>query len=493
MSVRAPVSRDEGWRYRPAHPLRCVARGISSMAGEDRKAMSRCYLIQDPYHVYAASFIDVIFRTWGHKAICLYTDEKVRFYEQDAFPILDSDRIETSVDLDGESLAAVAKRLQARYDIAGIVPFSEPTVANAAELAAQLGLSWCSPEVVRRFRDKFALKQWLRERYPSLRLNASRRVTSVADVLAEPLPDRYVLKPNDGFGNSAIGMFDKDTPRQRLEDFFRAHPPRNWLLEEFIGGTEYFVNGQVGAHGEIDVFAIFEYERRPANGRENLDHLTWRLPRSAPEYEQLEHYARQVVAATGLIRSPFHLEAKIDEKGPCLIEVGARLVGNGNAYVCNELHGNSLDLFHVAAHHYLSAEPYGPLPLDWKHYDATELVYVHGVSTETAVVETLEGMAEVERLPEFAGWVRRPTIGMQVVPTVGLLTSPYCLLLRGNSKQKLREVSSLVRALITWNRSADAASTVQALGYQLKEKLSKRLGWELYGKPLSRVRKLALL
>lgn len=453
--------------------------------------MGRCYLIQDPYHAYAASFIDVIFRSWGYRAICLYTDEKVRFYEQDAYPILESDRIATSVDLDGESLETVARRLQGRYDIAGIVPFSEPTVSAAAELAAHLGLDWCKPEVLRRFRDKYGLKQYLREQYPALRLNAARRVDSAADVLGGSLPARYVLKPNDGFGNSAIGMFEATTPREQVEAFFAQHPKRTWLLEEFIGGTEYFVNGQVGTHGEIEIVAIFEYERRPANGRENLDHLTWRLPRTAPEFEQLEHYARQVVAATGLKRSPFHLEAKIDEQGPCLIEVGARLVGNGNAYVCNELHGGSLDLFHVAAHHYLSAAPYGPIPLDWKHYDATELVYVHGVATETAVIETLEGIAEVERLPEFAGWVRRPAIGTQVVPTVGLLTSPYCLLLRGSSKHKLREVSQHVRALIGWNGGSDPVSTVTVLGRGLKEKLQKRLGWELYGKPLAKFRRLA--
>src|SRR3954470_3406459 len=150
--------------------------------------MARCYLIQDPYHPYAASFIDVIYRTWGHRAVCLYTDDKVRFYEQPAFPILDSDLVAASIDLGDEGLEAAARRLRRRFDIAGVVPFSEQTVAHAAELAGLLGLSWCPAPVLRRFRDKFALKEYVRARHPKVRMNASRRVSSADEVLRAPLP-----------------------------------------------------------------------------------------------------------------------------------------------------------------------------------------------------------------------------------------------------------------------------------------------------------------
>jgi len=452
--------------------------------------MGRYYLIQDPYHPYAATFIDVIYRSWGHRAICLYTDEKNRFYASGEYPILDSECVAASVELVGADLERVARRLSRRYELAGIVPYSELTVAHAAELSAHLKLEGSSPETLRRFRDKFALKAWLRERCPALRLNLARKVASPADVLSGPLPERYVLKPNDGYGNTEVAMFDAGGDAGRVEAFFARHPPRNWLLEEFIGGTEYFVNGQVGAPGEVDVLAVFQYERAPANGRENLDHLTWRVPRSAPEFQLLERYARDVVAATGLARSPFHLEAKIDDAGPCLIEVGARLAGNGNAYVCNTLHGGQLDLFHLAAHHYLSREGYGPLPLDWQRYDASELVYVHGVATEATLIEKVHGVADVERLPEFAGWVKKPAAGAEVTPTAGLLTSPWCVLLRGASRARLREASEQVRELIGWNRDAGTVTRVFALGRGLKERLTRRLGWELYGRPRAQLRRL---
>jgi hypothetical protein len=425
--------------------------------------MARCYLIQDPYHPYAATFIDVIHRRWGHRAVCVYTDDRLRFREQPGYPILRSrEHVAASIELGGANLGSAVRRLQRRFDVAGIVPFSEATAAQAAELAAHLGLGGCPPEVLRRFRDKFGLKEQLRARSPRLRLKAVRRVASVAHVLSGPLPQRYVLKPNDGFGNSAVGMFDVGTSQQELESFFAAHPARAWLLEEFVGGTEYFVNGQVGAPGETAVTAVFECERGPANRHP----LTWKVSRALPEFSMLERYAMEVVAASGLIRSPFHLEAKLDEGGPCLIEIGAYLAGNGIAYVCDGLHGGALDVFALAAHHHLCADPFGPVPLDWEHYDAHELVYVHGAASDEAVVETLEGVAQVERLPEFVQWVKRPAVGMQVVPTVGLSTSPWCALLRGPTRERLRAVSREVRGLVRWNGGSDPVAHVKQVSFE---------------------------
>ncbi len=87
----------------------------------------------------------------------------------------------------------------------------------------------------------------------------------------------------------------------------------------------------------------------------------------------------QIMQATGLKRSPFHMEIKVDDRGPCLIEVGARLVGHGNAELCGKMHGD-LDLFDLAAHYYLSNHDYGPVSLNWNRYDATDVRYVHGIA-----------------------------------------------------------------------------------------------------------------
>jgi hypothetical protein len=85
-----------------------------------------------------------------------------------------------------------------------------------------LGLEWNSLEVMRRFRDKFALKQFLRASHPAIRINRSILVRSAAHVFAAGAEGfaRFVLKPNDGYGNRDIGIFDSPAGRESIEQFF---------------------------------------------------------------------------------------------------------------------------------------------------------------------------------------------------------------------------------------------------------------------------------
>src|SRR5258708_36611982 len=138
-------------------------------------------------------------------------------------------------------------------------------------------------------------------------------------------------------------------------------------MEEFIEGTEYLGKGQIDAGGDGSTVDIFQYSRRPANGRHNIDFETSRVPYGTRIFDNLARYAEAVMQATGLRRSPFHLEIKVDELGPCLIEAAARLPGHGNALLSGELHGSKLDLIDFASHYYFKSD-YRELPLDWSAY-----------------------------------------------------------------------------------------------------------------------------
>ena len=92
-------------------------------------------------------------------------------------------------------------------------------------------------------------------------------VDDVRDALATGEFDRFVLKPNDGFGNTTIGFFDADGDPAELEQYLRERDGAALLMEEYIGGEEYFVDGQVDADGEVECFAVWKYRRRDMNGR----------------------------------------------------------------------------------------------------------------------------------------------------------------------------------------------------------------------------------
>jgi hypothetical protein len=434
--------------------------------------LSREYLIQDPHHEYAARFIEQLYRKYGYRAVCFYTNRRERLRCEPRFPILRSEYVAAAYDMDLSDLAGFAAHIATRHRVAAVLPFNEPAVAPAAELARHLGLSWAQPQVMRRFHDKFAFKEYLRSESPNIRMNASLRVESVADVLLarrDPAFRRFVLKPNDGFGNRSIGLFDAATAEADIDDFLRRLPNSPMLMEQYVDGLEYFVNGQVDGQGEVVVVAIFQYLRRPANGRHNIDFETLLVPHRDPRFAQLARYAEQVVQASGLRRSPFHVELMVDDAGPCLIEAGARLAGHGNAFLSGEVHGPRLDLIDVAAHYYLEPADYGPLPLDWAAHDASAVRYVHGVATRRERICQLEGIREIEALPEFYGWVRKPVIGEQLEPTVDSLSMPFSLILKAPTQDALSEAAAQVRRTLRWNRSVGLGRRfVVGMGCQLR-------------------------
>jgi hypothetical protein len=431
-----------------------------------------CVLFQDPIHPYAVHLMQHVHRRYGHRAVCFYTQRRRRLLYERSYPALRSPIVEASYDVALHDLARFAERVRKRHDIVGVLPFNEETLLPSSQLAEWLALGWNQLDSIRRFRDKHALKEFLRVRCPGIRMNRSRLVETVDDVFpggAAPFED-YVLKPNDGWGNRDIARFGAATPgaRDAVAAYLRRVHRRPLVMEEYIDGNEYFVNGQVGASGEIDVVAVFRYGRVPANGRSDIDCDTWSVGRSDPAFAKLTAYVREVIAASGLVRSPFHVEVKIDDQGPCLIEAAARLAGNGNVFVCNALHGGALDLFDAAVHGYLSSKPYGPLATDWERYDATRAVYVHGIGTRRERIHTLQGLSEVERLPAFAGWVHKPAIGDRVVPTVSSLSAPWAVLLTGPSEDEatLRKTVDAVRSLVVINgpsRGAAVKKTLMAL------------------------------
>jgi ATP-grasp domain len=411
------------------------------------------YLIQDPYHEYGRQFIDHLYRRYGLRAICFYTNRRERLLHETTLERLGPNRLAAAYELDAGSIIELLREVQSRYDIVAVIPFNETSLLPASEIASRLGLGWAQPGVIPLFRDKLALKQHLRATCPGLRVNASCQVRSSADILAarqQPCYRRFILKPNSGYGNRAIGLFDRESPEASLQAYLDRLDSAEIVMEEYIDGTEYFVNGQIDAKGAACTVAIFEYSRRFANGRHNIDFETMRIDHGTALFETLAGYAADVMRATGLKRSPFHLELKLDARGPCLIEVAARLPGNGNALLSGELHGGRLDLIDVASHFYLTSTD-REIPLSWGAYNSQAVRYVHGIALRSERVYQLDGVEEVEALPEFHEWVRKPEIGARVQRTVDCLTMPWSLILKAPTELQVAVSAERVRRLVRWN------------------------------------------
>ena len=408
--------------------------------------------MHDPVHPYAPRFIEAYARR-GLRTVCLYNNPTFLRQAPHLFPDLVGPNIAANYLVDDAKLDTLAPLLKEKHHIVAVVPHVETSVLASEHLAELLDLSWAQPGVINRFRDKHSLKDYLRSVPDGPRINAIARVTTTFDVsqaLGTGEFPRFVLKPNDGFGNSRIGFFDADGDLTRVEKYLAEHAGTPLLMEEFIGGDEYFADGQVDGQGEVTVVSVWRAVRVAANGRPNVTAGFRTLGSDRPEFIAAATYAESVVRASGLRRSPFHLELKIDDRGPCLIEVGARLVGAELALEDSEMHG-SLDVVDLAAHYYLTDDDYGPTGVDWQHYDSRVRSEITGISEVSGRIFEVTGLDAVEAHPAFIRWHHKPAIGDRLTQTVDLFGQPWAVVVEAPDEQSLDEIEAWLRATIRIN------------------------------------------
>ncbi len=436
------------------------------------------YLIQDPYDLDAVQFIRTIDLDYGIRPICLYTSAKDRFYGELDFPILTSDLIEASIDVEPDDLSSVVEQLR-EYDVCGVVPYREDTVEVAAELCELLGLGWNSPETLRRFRDKFEQKTYLREIDPTIRVPECRLIATADDLNAGALPERYVLKPNDGLGNRSIGMFGADDLAAARAHLDRESGP--FILEGFIGGIEYHIDGQVRGEGDVESLAVYEYVRTEVNGYPTVYLGELLCPTTDPRFDRLVDYADRLLTATGLRRCPFHLEVKVDDEGPCLVDLGARLPSEGGGRTISRLHPGRPDAYAIAAHDYLGINAVATGPIDWTAYDRARTVLVYGVSEEVGLIASVGGVEAVEAMPEFVRWAVRPGVGDPLVATTDLRGAPFIVELScvGDRSDALALMEE-VRSLVTWNVDAGRRAAEIARAGSTARRARRKLHWLLH-------------
>lgn len=438
------------------------------------------YLIQDPHDLDALEFIRTIDICFGLRPVCLYTDPKARFYGERRFPILTSDRIERSVDVEWDDLGACARRIAEEYDVQGIVPYREDTIEVAADLLEPLELDWNLPATLRRFRDKHALASHVQKVAPSVRVPECRLVRDEGDLRAGDLPERFVVKPNDGFGNREIGIFGADD-LEKAAAHVRRYPENTWCLQEFIDGTEYHVDGQMRTGGVFTPLGVSEYIRKHVNDYPTVYFGEVQCRSSHPLFSTLLEYAERLLAATGLERCPFHLEVKVDDRGPCVVDLGARLLSESGGKTLSRFHPSRPSAYAVAAHDYLFPNQMAMDPIDWTAYDASLTAVVYGVSHEVGLLETVSGLAEVEARPEFVKWILKPEVGDRLWATRDLRAAPFIVEFgRLESEEEARHLIDEVHDTISLNGDRTAWTGPRARLAEAMRRARGKIPWILH-------------
>jgi hypothetical protein len=411
------------------------------------------YLIVDPVGRYPAEMMPFIARQLHQGAVAVFSSQaRLALWRGKWSHRVGENVLDTYLAPGSPSVAVLAAEIHARWpDLLGVISWDEESVLLGAALAEELHLGWNSRKVIERCRNKAVMKEYLR-RSGRVRVNAG-AVVRDADA-ARAFQRRVggwpiVVKPTGGAGSEHVFFARHEADLLRRCQQVLESGAGEVLLEEYVGGIEYCVNGQVDRAGDLLVTDVWVYDRRPSHGFDNLYFETTSVAASDPRFPPLAEYAARVVEALGLKRAPIHLEVKVDAKGPCIIEIGARPAGGNLPVLASRLHGRSL--LELAACHYLGELPARRGDVDYARYDRWRAKVVLGVQAVAIPrIRAVRGVAEVERLPSFfeLGMIR--PVGTGAPQTVDLDTRGWELYLISDDPEQLARDGRRARELLRY-------------------------------------------
>ncbi|MFZ2652351.1 MAG: ATP-grasp domain-containing protein [Burkholderiaceae bacterium] len=232
----------------------------------------------------------------------------------------------------------------------GVLAVDDSGVELAAMLAQRLGLPGNPAAAVRRFRDKLAFRELLRE--AGLLCPEFHHLPSDAEprALRGDLKFPVVVKARRLSGSRGVIRADDSDALLRAVHQVRAIALRadrdaqelGLIIEDFIPGFEFALEGCL-EQGELRTLALFD-KPDPLDGpyfEETLYVTPSRLPEAAQQ--GIVQEVARACRAGGLWSGPVHAEMRVNEQGVWLLEIAPRSIGGLCARVLRHCLGMSLE------------------------------------------------------------------------------------------------------------------------------------------------------
>lgn len=219
-----------------------------------------------------------------------------------------------------------------------ILPIGDTPVLTAALANEALHLQHHSPDAAAASRNKFLMRQLLRDAGLRVPWFACFPMQADPHILQHEVPYPCVLKPLAL--SASRGVMRANTPEEFVKAFWRLRTLLETpairiqhdavhdaiLVEKFIPGVEVALEGLLTA-GRLQVLALFD-KPDPLDGpffEETLYITPSRL--QAETQEAITRCTEQAARALGLVHGPLHAELRINQEGPWILEVAARAIG----------------------------------------------------------------------------------------------------------------------------------------------------------------------
>ena len=238
---------------------------------------------------------------------------------------------------DPVAAASLMREYARARPIDAVVPVDDATTVVGAAIGEALGLRANKPAAVSATRDKQSMRETLARagvRQPAFAVFS---ITDDPKAVATGVSYPCVLKPL--VLSASRGVIRADTAAEFADAWQRiaailaeadvqalGQGARKILVEDFVPGFEVALEGML-TDGRLTTLAIFD-KPDPLDGpffEETIYVTPSRLP---PETQQaIAGCAAQAAGALGLSDGPIHVELRINDAGPWLIELAARSIG----------------------------------------------------------------------------------------------------------------------------------------------------------------------
>lgn len=332
---------------------------------------------------------------------------------------------EANIVFDGDFVKLVEELK--RFKSVCVIPGAEIGVELSDRLCDALKTFGNDPKTSELRRNKYLMHQRLSEKgVPSIKQFLTEDYSQAVKWVNEECEWPVVVKPVNSAGTDSVFICNSKMEMERaFKKIFGASnklgiPNQNVLVQEFLQGTEYVVD-TLSSNGEHFVTDMWRYHKKSLDGRSfmyDCEELSY------PEEQirkQLQRYIFDVLSALEFRFGPSHCELILTKKGPILVETGARLNGGGAPVLISECTGRSLVSDMLDS--YLAPERLKASLKEHRDLKKTGL-YVHFISEEEGVLESLPMLDQIKQLKSFYRVKMNINPGDRIVKTCDLFTHP---------------------------------------------------------------------
>jgi len=306
-----------------------------------------------------------------------------------------------------------------QYPIRAVLAADDQGVILAASASAALGLPHNSVEAVVAARNKYRTRKMLAQ--AGIPSPVFQRIPIDADPeeAVREVSFPCVLKPLSLAGSR--GVIRADNPREFAAAFRRVEAilrqpevvaqagefSRHILVEGFISGREVALEGLL-SHGRLKVLALFD-KPDPLDGpffEETIYVTPSRLP--AAMQERTITRTAEALKALGLRHGPVHVELRVNDQGPWVIEIAPRSIGGLCSKTLRFVDGISLE--QLILRHSLG---YGVESLEREGQAAGVMMIP---IPEAGILREIQGQAQAEGVPGIQEIRLTIPVGQALVP-----------------------------------------------------------------------------